>query len=182
MLEMNGGPIGNVDSARAVDLALLVELEAGWENLRKHPARSTTESGPSAKDLPAIQKAYDAFRGKLAAYNKRYAPAHVSDLLLNTPPRLGSWCRAMRDLFIRVEHDPRSRCPVHLLEKAYRWADQMAERKKKGRSTRSVPPVTIRDAINGLEVLIRWCDELAGDSGNLQGPVSSEETAKAIPA
>ena len=33
-------------------------------------------------------EAYDAFRGKLVAYNRRYAPAHVPELLLNTPPRL----------------------------------------------------------------------------------------------
>jgi len=181
MSEMSGQPVGNLDPVRAVELGLLVDLEAGWENLRKHPSRST-ESGPAAKDLPGIQKAYDAFRGKLVAYNKRYAPAHVPEMLLNTPYRLGSWCQAMRDLYARVEHDPRGRCPVHLLEKAYRWADQMAERMKKGHLNRSVPPGTIRDVIEGLEALVRWCDGLACVAKGRQGSISPEEATNDLPA
>ena len=76
-------------------MALLVELEARWENLRKLPPRAQ-EGGAATQDLLVIQKAYDAFRGKLVAYNKRYHPAHVPELLLNTPPRLAAWCRSMR--------------------------------------------------------------------------------------
>src|SRR6516225_6857719 len=88
---------GNLDPAQALDLALLVDLEACWENLRAsslHP-----DIPPCTQGLQVKQKAYDSFRAKLAGYNKRYAPAHVPELLLNTPTRLGLWCRSMRDLF-----------------------------------------------------------------------------------
>src|SRR4051812_24114887 len=98
---------------QAIELALLVELEACWENLRKAPSRSREGQGPT-QNLPAIQKAYDVFRSKLVAYNKRYSPPHVPELLLNTPIRLGKWCRAMRELYLEVEHLPQAHSPVHL--------------------------------------------------------------------
>ncbi len=121
MFETKEPALANLPSAQAKDLSLLVELEAQWENMRRAP------SGPQGRaaltqDLLGIQKAYDAFRIKLVAYNKRYSPAHVPELLLNTPSRLAIWCRAMRDLFLQVEDDPQVRCPVYLVEKAYRSA------------------------------------------------------------
>src|SRR5579871_5391690 len=74
--------------SQATELALLVELEARWENLRTNRLPSP-EVPPTTQDLHGKQKAYEAFRLKLAAYNKRYTPAHVPELLLNTPTRLG---------------------------------------------------------------------------------------------
>jgi hypothetical protein len=159
MPEMRETPDGNLDPAQAADLALLVDLEARWENLRDTPAQAPDV--PSAtRELHGKQKTYEDFRSKLAAYNKGYAPAHVPELLLNTPARLGAWCRRMRDLYLRVEHDPRGHCPAHLLAKAYRWADLVAARVNEGRVRRSPPPGTIRAAIRGLEDLARWCEEL----------------------
>jgi len=112
-------------------------------------------------NLKEKQKAYEAFSIKLAEYNKRYLPAHIPELLLNNPARLGRWCQAMRNLYIHVEHDPRGHCPVHLLEKAYRWADRLADKKSMGRVSRSMPPCTIGAAIRELEALGQWCDDLA---------------------
>jgi hypothetical protein len=112
--------------------------------------------------LQGKQKAYEAFRGKLAAYNKRYKPEHRPEVLLNTPSRLGVWCRTMRDLYRRVEHHPRGHCPVHLLEKAYRWADRVGALTNKAPVSRSGPPGTIEAAIRDLEVLGQWCDGLSG--------------------
>jgi len=137
----------------------LVDLEARWENLRDTPAR-TAEVPSATRELHGKQKAYEDFRTGLAAYNKRYTPEHVPELLLNTAARLGAWCRRMRDLYLRVEHDPRGHCPTHLLEKVYRWADLVAARVNRGRVGRSPPPATIRAAIRGLEDLARWCEEL----------------------
>jgi hypothetical protein len=154
---------GNLDPAQAADLALLVDLEARWENLRNTPARAP-EVPSATRELHGKQKAYEDFRTRLAAYNKRYAPAHVPELLLNTPARLGSWCRRMRDLYLRVEPNPRGHCPAHLLEKAYRWADLVAARVNKDRVGHSPPPGTIRAAIRDLEDLARWCEELTGAS------------------
>src|SRR5262245_10917382 len=59
--------------------------------------------------LLEIQKTYDAFRSKLVMYNKQYSPAHVPDLLLNTPSRLAMWCRTMQDLYLAVEDAPQVR-------------------------------------------------------------------------
>ena len=67
----------------------------------------------------------------------------------------------MRDLYLRVEHDPGVGPPTHLLEKAYRWADRVADKTGKGRITRPGPPGSLRDAVQALEVLGRWCEDLA---------------------
>src|SRR5262245_31068424 len=161
MLQITTAPAGDLDLEQAAELSLLVDLEACWENLRK-PAPGYPDAATATKDLSARQKAYEAFRIKLVAYNKKYTPAHVPELLLNTPARLGLWCRRMRDLYLQVEHAPPGHCPVDLLEKAYRCADRVAGRMGKGRVRRPTPPETIRAAIEELEALGRWCDALAG--------------------
>ncbi len=145
--------------SHAAELALLVELEARWENLRAAPARTATVRS-TTQDLHGMQKAYDAFRSALAAYNKRFTPPHTPELLLNTPIRLGPWCKTMRDLFARVENEPKVRCPIHLLEKGYRWADGIAARLGKDRPTRTAPPVDVAAAVRELTALGQWCDEL----------------------
>jgi len=115
------------------------------------------------------------FRAKLVAYNKRYRPEHVPELLLNTPARLGTWCRRMRDLCLLVVHDPRCYCPAALVEKAYRCADRVCLRLNKDRVGRSTPPGAIGDAIRDLDNVGQWCDALAdiAPSGPSQLPSSS---------
>jgi hypothetical protein len=159
MPEMREASVPNIGPAQAAELSLLVDLEARWENLRKTPSRAH-EVGSSTQDLQGKQKVYEAFRAKLVAYNKQYTPAHVPELLLNTPSRLGIWCRTMRDLYLQVEHDPRVHCPVYLLEKAYRWADRVGVLMNRDRISPSTPPGTIRAAIQDLEALGQWCDDL----------------------
>jgi hypothetical protein len=158
MPQMHELSVGTLAPAQAAELALLVELEARWENLRRTPSRSP-EGGLTA-ELQGKQKAYETFHALLRAYNKRYTPAHVPEQLLNTPVRLGMWCRAMRQLYLEVENHPRAQCPTHLLEKAYRWADRVADRLNRARVGRSAPPATIRDAARDLEALAQWCDDL----------------------
>jgi hypothetical protein len=150
----------NLVSAQTKDLCLLVELEAQWENMRKAPSR-LQERASVTQNLLGIQKAYDAFHGALVAYNKQYLPAHVPELLLNTPSRLAIWCRAMRKLYLQVEDDPQIRCPIHLVEKAYRSAERMSGRLNKDCVSRSAPPGTVRAAIEHLSALAQWCDALA---------------------
>src|SRR5207244_6774201 len=130
----------------------------------------------STQALQGRQKAYETFRGKLVAYNKQYTPAHVPELLLNTASRLGAWCLRMKDLYVRVEHDPQVPCPVHVLEKAFRWADRVAVRLNKAPVSRSASPDTIRAAIEGLEAVLRWCDALADGTGQLAIPVVPTST------
>jgi hypothetical protein len=164
MPEMREATVGKVDSAKATNLSVLVDLEARWENLRKTRSRDP-QSRSTLQDLQSKQKAYEAFRAKLLAYNKQFKPAHVPELLLNTPARLGIWCRSMRDLFLQVENDTQSHCPVHLLEKAYRWADLLGTRLNKPLASRSSTlPANTRAAIRDLEALSQWCDDLGGSA------------------
>jgi hypothetical protein len=149
---------GKIPQAQALELVVLVDLEARWENLRA--AGPTAEGQPSIQVLHAKQKAYDAFRAKLAAYNKRYRPAHAAEQLLNTPARLGPWCQNLRDLYLQVEGLPQVQAPTHVVDKAYRWAAWVADKKGKSRPVLAGPPATVRDAIVALEALIQWCADL----------------------
>src|SRR5262245_13998481 len=110
MPEMKEASVRTLDPAQAAELARLVDLEACWENLRKTPFQAS-EAGGSPQDLHRKQKAYDAFHAQLVAYNKLYTPAHVPELLLNTPSRLGIWCRRMRNLYLIVENNPQAHYP-----------------------------------------------------------------------
>ncbi len=161
MSEVKIAAVGQIDLAQARELAVLVDLEARWENLRHSRPRDSGGSVTPAS-LRTIQNAYAAFRVKLVAYNKRHKPAHVPELLLNNPSRLGAWCRAMRDLHVQVENDSDGLCPAPLLEKAYRCADRVSARMKKDSFSRAASPETIRVAIEELEALVQWCDDLAG--------------------
>ena len=161
MPEINEADVRTLPPAQAAELSLVVELEARWENMRKTPAQAEKGAASDLQTLRAVQNAYDAFHSKLVAYNRKYTPAHVPELLLNSPTRLALWCRLMRDLYRQVEQDPQTPCPVHLLAKAYRWAGRLSARLNKHAPTESAPPATIRTAIEELEALVQWCDGLA---------------------
>jgi hypothetical protein len=154
---------------QAADLAELVELEAHWENLRAAPVR-TAAVRSTTQDLHVMQKAYEAFRARLAAYNTHYPPGHIPELLLNTPGRLGPWCRRMVDLYVQVEHDSQVPSPVQVLAKAYRWADKIAGRTGKACPPRSTPAGDLQAAIRELDALGKWCAELAGVSSSDASP------------
>jgi hypothetical protein len=157
----NFSAAGNLEAAQAAELALLVDLEACWENLRTR-AQAPAAGQSSIQSLHNKQRAYDAFRAKLAAYNKLYKPPHTPELLLNTPARLGLWCKAMRDLYLQIVLDPNARCPSHLVEKAYRWADRLADSMGKPHVGRPGAQGTIPAAILELDVLCQWCAGLDG--------------------
>ena len=148
-------------SAQVTDLCLLIDLEARWENLRIHYQLATPRMGSTRDELHQIQGAHEAFFTRLVAYNKKYQPAHVPEQLLNNARRLGVWCAKMRDLQLRIQHNPKSQYPVHLMEKAYLRADRLADRVKRDRIGRTVGSDNIQAAIVELEVLARWCDSLA---------------------
>lgn len=165
MIEINESVGGKRSLAQAKELSLLVDIEACWENMRGIP-RAESEVSTSLRCLQGKQKAYDAFRAKLAAYNRQYTPLHVPELLLNTPCRLAIWCRKMRDLYLQIEHDIPASCPEHLLAKAHRWANRIGRRLKRACVSRmTTPPGTIRDAIQELEALAEWCES----AGTLPG-------------
>jgi hypothetical protein len=149
-------PASDIDRASCrVELAVLVDLEARWENLR---ASRALAGAFTLLDLQGNQRAYEVFHAKLVAYNKRFAPPHIPELLVNTALRLELWCKKMGTLFAELEG--RVPFPAHLLEKAYRLADAVAVRK--GRD-RAVPPMPSgpRSAAQELDSLAAWCAEVA---------------------
>ena len=151
-------------STQAIELFLLVDLEARWENLRIYQPNDAVMTA-TLQELHQKQKAYEAFIAKLAIYNKAHKPVHVAELLLNNASRLGKWCWSIRDLTLQIQNDPHAHCPTHLLAKAYRWADRVADRTKKERFARPTPSSTISNAIQELEGLARWCDSQARLAG-----------------
>jgi hypothetical protein len=148
-----------IGAAQASDLAVLLNLEARWENLRA--ATSGTPRVPSVtSDLHAVQRAYDTFRAQLRAYQVRFSATHATESLLNTPARLASWCRQVRDLHLRAGQGSQAHSAVHLLEKAYRWADRLASKRGKERVSRATPPSTAEAGCQDLEAVAAWCDAL----------------------
>lgn len=149
----------NLSAGQTAELSLLVDLEACWENLRAEPS-TTVERSSTLKHLQQKQKAYEAFQVKLVAYNKGYRPAHVPELLLNTADRLGAWCRTMIHLHLALQHDPQAHYPLHLLQKAYRWADKLSAKLKIERVVRPPLDRSIPAAVRELEDLVNWCTSL----------------------
>jgi hypothetical protein len=147
---------GHHGLAQAAELAELLDAEACWENLRKTPG----DDGNMAvllRDLTARQRAYEAFRTRLTAYNARHKPAHLPELMLNNPIRLGTWCGKLRDLFRLLEQDSQAPCPLHLVEKAYRAADRIGERQETALVERAPRPASVAAAIRVLETVAEWC-------------------------
>ena len=149
----------DICAAQAAELAMLLNLEARWENLRA-ARQGTSRVSSIAQDLRGMRKAYDAFRVQLKAYQARFSPTHASELLLNTPARLGGWCRQVRDLHLRAGQSAQAHSPVHLLEKAYRWADRLAGKRGKDCVSRAAPAGPAEAVFRGLEALAAWCDAL----------------------
>jgi hypothetical protein len=149
-----------ISAEQAEALTVLLDLEARWENLRA--ARSgTAKVTPVTPDLLAMQRAYAAFRTQLRIYQASFSPTHAPEFLLNTPARLGKWCRQVRDLHLRAGHAGPAHCPVHVLEKAYRWADQLSGKRGTERASRAMPPETAEALIRDLEAVAAWCDALS---------------------
>src|SRR5438477_11889072 len=96
-----------LEPAQATELCLLLDLEARWENLRRAPAPGL-QGGHGTENLLGRQKVYEAFHSKLVAYNSRYKPAHVPELLLNTPVRLAKWCQNVRNVYLQLESAPQA--------------------------------------------------------------------------
>jgi hypothetical protein len=153
-------PTSQISPVQATELALLVDLEARWENLRLDQSANRGKT-LSREELKQIQMAYEAFHGKLVVYNARYKPAHVPELLLNTAFRFQLWCRSLKGLFLVVlQNESPLNCPVHLLEKAYRCADRIADRANKERFARPPLSESIAATVQDLGNLASWCDGL----------------------
>jgi hypothetical protein len=139
-------------SSRGAELAVLVDLEARWENLR---ASRTSARPSSLQELQTYQRAYALFHTRLVVYNKRHAPPHIPELLINTAARLEQWCKKLCALFATL--DDQVPFPTHLLEKAYRLADMIATRTNRACTSRPALG-EVRSAARELETLAAWCN------------------------
>jgi hypothetical protein len=164
MLQMRESAVGNLDLAQATELATIIELEARWDNLRQ-----TSESHDAAfDDLQGKQRAYEAYRSKLVAYNQRYKAGYEVERSVSTPVRMEMWYKDMQILYRQVENGRPEFYPVQLIRKAYRLADKLAVRLKKVPVNRTTPQgTTLRSAIEELEELARWCKIAAVESPRL---------------
>jgi hypothetical protein len=148
-----------LDPVQAAELLQVVDLQAHWENLKDTAGRDSAAGTTS--DLQGRQKAYEAFRSRMAAYTSRYRTAEVPELTLSAPDRFGAWCRAVRAVFLRAEPVAGRACPTQTVAKAYRLADRIGARLEIDPVAREAPPDGIAAAIRDLATIIEWCDGLA---------------------
>ena len=145
--------------AQAAELAAVIDSQARWENMRSDPPHAGDNTSSA---LQARQKAYDAFRTKLAAYTVKYRAAQVPEPTLNTPERVAVWCRAVRAVLQRAEPAAAGAHPAHVVAKAFRLAERIAARVGSAALERGAPADDVSGAIRALGAVIAWCDALAG--------------------
>ena len=149
-----------LDPVQAVELARVLELQAKWENMRETQAGGTATF--STLDLQERQRAYDGFRTRLAAYTARYRTVQIPETTLNGPERVGVWCRTVRAVLRRAESEAKTDSVSHIITKAYRLVNRIAARLKLDPVERGTTADGIASAIRSLDVVIGWCDDLAG--------------------
>jgi hypothetical protein len=148
---MNETAAERLEPVRAADLTRVLDLQSRWENLRAEVGDSTTQ-------LQSLQKAFEAYRVRLSEYVVRYRNEHIPDLSPSGLDRLGAWCRAVRAVFRRAGD---CEWPAHVVAKALRMADRIAERVKAERVGRESPPTDMAGAVRQLDAIIAWCETLA---------------------
>jgi hypothetical protein len=153
---MDHPDLSSFTTAQANALAALVELESRWENIPV--AAGGASPGESLRDLTAKQRAFDAYRDGLVAYNRQFRPAHHGERPATTPKRLGAWCRKMAGLYGRADA---AVCPVQLLAKARRCAGRLAARLGETPFPDTTVPANVADAVADLGSVADWCDRLA---------------------
>ncbi|HEX4610719.1 MAG TPA: hypothetical protein VH092_21190 [Urbifossiella sp.] len=162
---MTAHTAGSLSPDQAAELIRVMELQACWENLRDDP----TAGGAHGPGLRERQRRYDAFRAGLAGYTARYRAGEIPELTLNSPERVGLWCRAVRAVCGRAGVG--AEAPVHVVGKAYRLADRIATRLKVPVADRDGQTAGMENAIRGLDAIIAWCDGLGR---NVAQPVGSD--------
>jgi hypothetical protein len=140
-----------LDPVRATELARVLDFQSQWENMRADGTESTAQ-------LQALQRAFEAYRVRFAEYRARYRSEQTPDLSPSGPNRLIAWCRTVRAVFRRAAAD--GDCPGHVVTKALRMADRIAERAKVNPVGRESPPTDIEGAIRQLGAVIVWCEKL----------------------
>ena len=153
MPQMNENAAERLEPVRASELARVLDLQSRWENMR-------ADGGDSTAQLQALQKAFEAYRLRLAEYTARHRSEQTPDLSPSGPNRLAAWCKTVRAVFRRAGEG--GECPSQVVTKAFRMADRIAERVKAEPVGRDTPPTDMPGAIRQLGAVIVWCEALAG--------------------
>ena len=151
MSQMNESAAERLDPARAAELTRVLDLQSRWENMRAEGSDSTAQ-------LQSLQKAFEAYRARLAEYTARHRSVQAPDLSPSGPSRLSAWCRAVRAVFRRAADG--CDCPAHVVTKAHRLADRIATLVSAEPVAREAPPTDMASVIRQLDSLIAWCDRL----------------------
>ncbi|MBA4189856.1 MAG: hypothetical protein C0467_17880 [Planctomycetaceae bacterium] len=167
MSQMSENTAEKLDQTQAAELVRVIDLQARWENMRGNPATGGG-SGFSTPDLQGRQKAYEAFRVRLAAYTTRYRASHVPEVTLNTPERVGMWCRAVRAVFRRAGQEF-TEYPTHTVAKAHRLADRIATRLGRPPAEREESSPGLAGAIRNLDAIVSWCEQMSAPTILLSG-------------
>jgi len=93
----------------------------------------------------------------MVAYSARDQSEPIPELSPSGPSRLGKWCRTVRTVLKRAEG---TGYPSHIVAKAHRVADRIAEEMKTDVSARE-SPTDLAGAIRQLDSVITWCERLA---------------------
>lgn len=156
MPQMNESAAERLDPVRAAELAQVLDYQSRWENLRADGTDSTAQ-------LQALQRAFEAYRVRLAEYRVRYRSEQTPDLSPSGPNRLGAWCRTVRAVCRRAAEG--ADCPSHVVMKAFRMAERIAVRVKVEPLSRESSPTDMAGAIRQLGALIVWCEDLVRAPG-----------------
>jgi hypothetical protein len=160
MSQMNEHTAEKLETAQAIELARVLDLQARWENMRED--RGQAGDGFTIPALQGRQKAYDAFQIRLAAYSSKYRSAQVPEPTLNTPERVGMWCRAVRGVLRRAAEGHPGEYLSHVVAKAYRLVERIAARIQKDPPQHGSASENTGAAILHLDLVIDWCDALVG--------------------
>lgn len=135
--------------ARAAELTKVLDLKCQWEDMR-------VGASYSAAQLHTLQKAFETYRVSMLAYTAGDRGEPIPDLSPSGPTRLRTWCRTVRAVLSRAgEAD----CPTHVVTKAFRVADRIADRVHAARPGRE-DPTNMGGAIRQLDAVIAWCEGL----------------------
>ena len=155
MSHMSETAVAHLDAAQALELVRVMELQAFWENLRETVGQ---------KDLPTShlkdrQRAYEAYRSRLAAYTTKYRTFPLPELTQNSPKWVAQWFRVVKAILQRTADAATNEIPLQLLAKTHRLADRILVRLKKTPLASFTAPTTWEAALAQLDTLVAVTSE-----------------------
>jgi hypothetical protein len=149
---------------QAAALAHVLDLQAEWQNLKEDGRDSSTAR------LQGLQRTFEAFRVGLAAYAALYGADPGPERRPTDPEHLAAWCLVTRAVVRRADPWPGGGGPAQVAVRAYRLADELADRQGREPVARTAEAATRDGVLAVLEAVGAWC-------GGLTSRPPSYETA-----